>query len=113
MDIVDLDLSLVEAVKGCGLVGVGKHLCGAATDLALRCLVSTLHKEGAGFGGVKVCGLAIALCCHHRCKWEELAGQEYMTQLGVTAEDFHLMSHMTSWAVCGQRPPPQQERKGQ
>lgn len=119
MDIVDLDLSRVEAVRGRGIVGVAKHLCGAATDLALRCLIRThqLGSEVSGCGslGTKVHGLAFALCCHHRCSWPELAGQEFLGQLGFTPEEFHIISHMTSWAVCGQRPPEEvkNEMKGE
>ena len=103
MDIKDLDLSQVEAVKG-GYVGVAKHLCGAATDMALRCMVHEKRKSGE----VSRCdlrGMAIALCCHHRCTWNELVGSEFMLQLGFSPEDFHLLSRMTSWAVCGCRPP--------
>jgi tRNA:m4X modification enzyme len=37
VDIKDLDMSGVEAVRGRDLVITGKHLCGSATDLALRC----------------------------------------------------------------------------
>lgn len=103
MDIKDLDLSRVEVVKGRGYVGVGKHLCGAATDMALRCMVNQkLRSESDGCG---LRGVAIALCCHHRCMWGQLAGSEFMVQLGFTPEDFVLMSYMTSWGVCGCRPP--------
>ncbi|XP_062251342.1 tRNA:m(4)X modification enzyme TRM13 homolog isoform X2 [Platichthys flesus] len=43
VDIQHLDLSKVPLLrkKHLPLVGVGKHLCGAATDLALRCLLET------------------------------------------------------------------------
>lgn len=116
MDIGDLDLSRVDAVRGRGIVGVAKHLCGAATDLALRCLVHTHHagskvsgcgphQESGVSDGTMIHGIAIALCCYHRCLWSELAGREFLEQLGFMAEEFHLISHMTSWAVCGQRPP--------
>ena len=133
MDIKDLDLSQVEALKGrdcvdldpCssgkhgsdprpprrrGYVGVGKHLCGAATDLALRCMMNQ-QKMAKKKGGCGLMGVAIALCCHHRCSWQHLVGSEFMTQLGFTSEDFHLLSHMTSWAVCGQRPPGGQDAR--
>ncbi|KAM4575426.1 tRNA:m(4)X modification enzyme TRM13 homolog isoform 2-T2 [Fundulus diaphanus] len=43
VDIQHLDLSKVPLLRNTKLplVGVGKHLCGAATDLALRCLLET------------------------------------------------------------------------
>ena len=113
MDIVDLDLLGVEAIRGCGLVGVGKHLCGAATDLSLRCLMKALEggvKDGCG-QGVKVRGVAMAMCCHHRCVWEELVGQDLLTQQGFTREDFDLITHMSSWATCGRRPEAKPEGK--
>ena len=109
MDIVDLDLSRVGVLKGRGMVGLSKHLCGAATDLALRCLVSTLHapsgSDGVTMTAPRLCGVAIALCCHHQCSWSHLVGHEFLTDLGFSARDFHVISHMTSWAVCGIRPP--------
>ncbi|XP_047443346.1 tRNA:m(4)X modification enzyme TRM13 homolog [Mugil cephalus] len=48
VDIQHLDLSKVPVLqkKKLPLVGVGKHLCGAATDMALRCLLeSPRHGE--------------------------------------------------------------------
>ena len=118
MDIMDLDLGQVEAVKGRGLVGVGKHLCGNATDFTLRCLINTLRSaddQGAKVTevGPQLCGVAIALCCHHRCRWEQLVGREFMDKLGFTPADFHLISHMTSWAVCGTHPPSNDEDNGE
>lgn len=104
MDIADLDLSKVAAVEGCDVVAVSKHLCGAATDLTLRCLC-----EGSKVK-MELRGIAIALCCHHRCSWQQLVGQDFLMQLGFGAADFHLLSHMTSWAVCGRRPPKHDEQ---
>ena len=111
MDIKDLDLRAVELVDGVKLVegvehvvGVSKHLCGSATDLALRCLVNCASP--------KLSGCLIALCCHHRVSWEELAGREYLTSLGFTSADFHMISHMTSWAVCGVRPDQKEGQQG-
>ena len=134
IDIADLDLSEVDVIqKGCGLVGVAKHLCGAATDLALRCLLNTLpqdchaqscdsHSQScdchshsqdgdllkekeSGFGGTRLLGVAMALCCHHRCNWLALVGGEFLEECGFSAEEFHLLCQLTSWAVCGIRPP--------
>ena len=121
MDIADLDLGRVDAVKGCGLVGVSKHLCGAATDLAIRCLLRTLprqqqadcrdegskaNKESAMVAsGTRLLGVAMAMCCHHRCSWSALVGGDFLEGYGFTPADFSLICHMTSWAVCGVRPP--------
>ncbi|XP_071953611.1 tRNA:m(4)X modification enzyme TRM13 homolog [Antedon mediterranea] len=42
LDISDLDLASVPGIKDKSqpIVGISKHLCGAATDLALRCLIT-------------------------------------------------------------------------
>lgn len=61
-DIRDLELSgVAELCDADRFVAVGKHLCGSAADLALRCVVSTERPAA-----VRV---AIALCCHHLCDW--------------------------------------------
>ncbi|XP_076976244.1 tRNA:m(4)X modification enzyme TRM13 homolog isoform X1 [Tamandua tetradactyla] len=113
------------------VVGIGKHLCGVATDLALRCLVetyaasceerneeplakrikndeiNTLTKEGNEKHVPKkwtpVAGIVIALCCHHRCEWRHYVGKEYFRGLGLGAVEFHYFQRMSSWATCGMR----------
>ena len=73
-DIRHLNISGVELIKPKGHVfGMSKHLCGAATDLTLRCLVNTLQSDQV-FSGV-----AIAVCCHHRCTWDDYVAKEYFT----------------------------------
>ncbi|PWA19973.1 hypothetical protein CCH79_00020285 [Gambusia affinis] len=100
--------------KALPLVGVGKHLCGAATDLALRCLLDTAraqsdtqllpkHLRGpeAGTGTGPVLGLAVALCCHHRCEWRHYVGQQFFLQRGLGPAEFSTFCRMSSWATCG------------
>ncbi|KAL8596656.1 hypothetical protein ACOMHN_032598 [Nucella lapillus] len=48
-------------------------------------------------------GVLIALCCHHQCRWKAYVGKGFMRQCHITADDFHLLSRLTSWAVCGWR----------
>ncbi|XP_072244915.1 tRNA:m(4)X modification enzyme TRM13 homolog [Leuresthes tenuis] len=133
LDIQHLDLSKVPLLqhKKLPLVGVGKHLCGAATDLALCCLLETagvgaktepprkrlrpseppepspgddgetaLPPSGPG----PVQGLALALCCHHRCEWRHYVGQRFFLQRGLGAAEFSAFCRMSSWATCGFRP---------
>lgn len=103
-DIADLDL---RRLKACGeakhVVGVSKHLCGAATDLAIRCLVNDgSHAETNDScipGRVK--GLVIALCCHHRCEWRSYVGKAFLLENGIGRDEFLLIKRMVSWAVCG------------
>ena len=113
MDIEHLDLSKVECLSNAKLdriVAISKHLCGAATDLSLRCLVNTLSKnmkvtEEVDKQPPTLKGILVALCCHHRCNWAQLVGRGFFEKLGFSPTDFHLLCHMSSWAVCGVRPP--------
>ncbi|XP_037553695.1 tRNA:m(4)X modification enzyme TRM13 homolog [Nematolebias whitei] len=133
VDIQHLDLRKVPLLqqKKLPLVGVGKHLCGAATDLALRCLLETSKvreetepapkrlrssepseprsgedpetpEPGSGIG--PVLGLAVALCCHHRCEWRHYVGQRFFLQNGLGPAEFSAFCRMSSWATCGLRP---------
>ncbi|KAJ7390527.1 hypothetical protein OS493_024562 [Desmophyllum pertusum] len=126
LDIEHLDLSKVPCIQNCKrkIVAVSKHLCGAATDLTLRCLMETLstdsgktsaqdtgmekntddrenkrQKLAASEGPVK--GVTLALCCHHCCSWPQYVGRPFLQNIGFTAEDFHLLCCLSSWATCG------------
>ncbi len=50
-----------------------------------------------------VSGLAIALCCHHRCDWRQYVGKEFFRQKGLGPEEFAAFQRMSSWATCGMR----------
>uniref|UniRef100_A0A3B4AGK0 tRNA:m(4)X modification enzyme TRM13 n=1 Tax=Periophthalmus magnuspinnatus TaxID=409849 RepID=A0A3B4AGK0_9GOBI len=131
VDIQHLDLGKVPLLreKGLPVVGVGKHLCGAATDLALRCLMekpscseskeppakrlkstepcpepawSCSPAEPWG-SALAVAGLTVALCCHHRCQWRHYVGKDFFTQRGLGADHFSAFCRMSSWATCGLR----------
>ncbi|XP_013389808.1 tRNA:m(4)X modification enzyme TRM13 homolog [Lingula anatina] len=128
MDIEHLCLSKVPTVidHPRAVVGMSKHLCGAATDLTLRCMVGSnkCEKECTGdLGHVNkkqkvdestkpnekqenswIEGIIIALCCHHRCSWTHFVGKDFFTQHGLTGRDFQLVTSMSSWATCGYRP---------
>lgn len=97
-DIGDLDLSkLNECKQAQHIVGVSKHLCGAATDLALRCLLASSTNEAK----VNTKGFVIALCCHHRCAWQPFVGKKFFQENQITEEEFVIMTKMVSWAICG------------
>ncbi|XP_060685705.1 tRNA:m(4)X modification enzyme TRM13 homolog isoform X1 [Hemiscyllium ocellatum] len=137
VDIKDLSLGRVPLLvrKRLPVVGIGKHLCGAATDLALRCLMESYKTNLEDTGkeplekrlkGEEMCtlgdhkclsnctvdstekrspvlGLAIALCCHHRCEWRHYVGKEFFFSHGLDAEDFRIFQRMSSWATCGMK----------
>lgn len=105
-DIQDLYLPKVPSIQSSdkGVVGVSKHLCGAATDLTLRACQQL--KQG------RLKGLMIALCCHHRCDWNLFAGCDYLQELGFVPDEFSLLCGLTSWATCGSGKPRVVKDKG-
>ena len=40
-------------------------------------------------------GLAIAVCCHHRCTWRQYVGKPMFERLGFSSEEFEVVSWMT------------------
>ncbi|XP_055585721.1 tRNA:m(4)X modification enzyme TRM13 homolog [Uranotaenia lowii] len=101
-DIADLVLGKLELLNGTqNVVGVGKHLCGGATDLALRCLIRANRKNSTEIEGLMSKGFVFALCCHHRCDWKTYTGKQFLQEREIKANDFQLIVKMVSWAVCG------------
>ncbi|XP_058444397.1 tRNA:m(4)X modification enzyme TRM13 homolog [Malaya genurostris] len=102
-DIADLELSKLNMLQSSKrVIGIGKHLCGAATDLALRCLVRSNHELPPNKG--EECrseGFVFALCCHNRCDWRSYTGKKFLLSKGIDQSEFDRMVRMTSWAVCG------------
>ncbi|XP_034836362.1 tRNA:m(4)X modification enzyme TRM13 homolog [Maniola hyperantus] len=94
-DLAHLVLERVPAVRACGaVVGYAKHLCGVATDLALRCVTSTGVVD-------KVRGVVVASCCHHRCERAVYPATALLQKLGINADDFNALLGIVSWATCG------------
>mmetsp|Transcript_23802 Transcript_23802/g.39144 ORF Transcript_23802/g.39144 Transcript_23802/m.39144 type:complete len:345 (+) Transcript_23802:522-1556(+) len=98
-DIRDLDLSEVPNLKedGTQLVSVSKHLCGCASDYAIRCIRRFAELRNSDSAVV------IATCCHHICDWTSYTNRDFFVQLGFSKREFDLLCAMTSWAVCGTR----------
>ncbi|GAB4830259.1 hypothetical protein Ancab_019898 [Ancistrocladus abbreviatus] len=46
--IEDLNLNAVEALRGISYLAIGKHICGPATDLTLRCCLPKHHDQDNG-----------------------------------------------------------------
>lgn len=94
-DIADLDLKALPQVQGKeNVIGVSKHLCGAATDLAIRCMINGSRDDQSQ-------GLLIAVCCHHRCSWRAFVGKSMFQKHDLSPRDFLFVIKMVSWAVCG------------
>lgn len=99
-DIADLDLKGLEIAKPCHqFVGLSKHLCGVASDLALRCMVN--GNSGGHEPATK--GFIIALCCHHRMSYGDFVGREFLEGNGIDSRTFAIMTKITSWCICGSR----------
>ncbi|KDP35241.1 hypothetical protein JCGZ_09400 [Jatropha curcas] len=102
IDIEDLNLNAVESLLGLPFLAIGKHLCGPATDLTLRCCLpeqsseTTMEKCSVNHS---LKGLAIATCCHHLCQWKHYTNKKFIADLGITKEEFHAITWFTSWAV--------------
>ncbi|KAM6066033.1 tRNA:m(4)X modification enzyme TRM13 homolog [Chlamydotis macqueenii] len=132
VDIQHLCLKKVPILEKTKLpvVGIGKHLCGAATDLALRCLVESYttcfdgeneepapkrsrtdktevasnNPDNESNNDCKpVAGIVIALCCHHKCDWTHYVGREFFKSAGLGPVEFNYFQRMSSWATCGMR----------
>ena len=78
------------------VVGTAKHLCGAATDLGIRCLHSVHDRCRVS--------MVFATCCHHRCSWAQLAGKSYLADLGVTESIFRELIAFAGWATTTSLP---------
>lgn len=97
-DIKDLVLGKLDCrnqIQSC--IAVGKHLCGAATDLSLRCIV----KGNSSASNHSTKGFSIALCCHHKCDWRPYVGKKFLLENGFNKNYFNILCRMSSWAVCG------------
>ncbi|KAI8907456.1 methyltransferase TRM13-domain-containing protein [Powellomyces hirtus] len=104
MDIKDLDLTQYARVNHEKIVAVSKHLCGAATDLTLRCIANYQTNAATNENTGSIEGIVIALCCHHICKFAMYADPEYLQQWGISEEEFESMCVMSSWGTCGTPP---------
>lgn len=102
-DIADFVIQkLNECKQAKHIIGVSKHLCGAATDLAIRCLLQC--NQAADTNDTRTPqtkGFVIALCCHHRCAWTPFVGKKFLVENGINEQEFLIISKMVGWAICG------------
>ncbi|XP_048522983.1 tRNA:m(4)X modification enzyme TRM13 homolog isoform X2 [Dendroctonus ponderosae] len=95
-DIADLVLDKLNFIeKSQHVVGVTKHLCGAATDLTIRCLTNPeVNKD-------KIDAAVLTFCCHHRCLWTSYTGKTFLQENDLSIDDFNIICGLSSWATCG------------
>lgn len=85
----DKDRLLKKDIK---LVGIAKHLCGGATDLAIHSLTQSPLTYG----------VVIATCCHQRCDLRTYVNIPFLDQLGFMKDyEKSWLFKTTSWAVSG------------
>lgn len=94
IDIKDILLYQVPELQNRNVIGFGKHLCGSATDMALRACFEPCIRSS-----LKVCGFAVATCCHHRCTWETYVNQIFLSDLGFGRTEFPYLTRISSWAT--------------
>ena len=100
LDIKDLALSKCSQFQhASNVLCLGKHLCGAATDLTLRCITDSLETDK---DRRRIAGIGIALCCHQRLAFECLNNVSFYERLGLSETDIRYMALMSTWATCGQ-----------
>lgn len=111
VDIADLDVAGVPALQpSLPFVAMSKHLCGAASDLALRCCLRGGQQQQQGgeeqqassspaAAAPVLRGLGIATCCHHLCSWRAYVNKRFFVDLGFTPREFGLIAWLTSWGV--------------
>lgn len=101
-DISDFDIHQYDLIqKSKQIVGVSKHLCGAATDFTIRCILNGNKEIPDAQNSPKTTAFIIALCCHHRCDWQPFVGKEFFIRNQVTPKDFVIITKMVGWAICG------------
>ena len=90
------DIQLPRLAEG-RITSISKHLCGAATDLTIQCL----HHYDRTLQD----GLVIALCCHHRCRYDALhpLSLAFLEGYGIRADKFNVLSRLGTWFVQGDR----------
>lgn len=94
IDIKDLDLACFARQFAPPVVVVSKHLCGAATDLTLKCLLNS----GLTLGAFD--GLLVAMCCRHACLYQHLMPQlrRYLAEHGFDSPAaFEALTKAASW----------------
>ncbi|KAJ2941120.1 hypothetical protein O0L34_g10356 [Tuta absoluta] len=94
-DLAHLELGRVDRIAAAeAVVGFAKHLCGVATDFALRCVTADSILPQSR-------GVVLATCCHHRCEHGQYIAHTHLQELGISGDDFNTMLGVVSWATCG------------
>ncbi|CCE66292.1 hypothetical protein TPHA_0P01340 [Tetrapisispora phaffii CBS 4417] len=105
IDIKDLDITPVLKSNE-KYIAISKHLCGVATDLALRCLIG--HEKELREDHLQ--GICIAMCCRHVCNHNSYINPSYIKHIlqnhsageTLTYSQFFLaLTKIAPWATSG------------
>lgn len=102
IDIKDLNADNIisnEFKNGKKFVAISKHLCGAATDLTIQCILrNEILKE-------RFEGMIVAMCCRHCCDYNMLSEESktYLLLRNIDEVGFKHLMKFASWAVNGRR----------
>lgn len=100
MDLKDFYLNKVDLIENSkNYLLYGKHLCGVATDYALRALKRSIEDSAKNNEEIKFSGLVLAVCCHNQCVWESFCGKKFFEELNIDSKMFYIIRSMTSWYV--------------
>ena len=93
--IEDVDLTALRDTLAPGrrIVVLAKHLCGAASDYALRAI------GGSAGGREPPVAIVLGTCCHHRCEWPAYPARSYLRSLDFERGDFERICRLSSRGV--------------
>ena len=103
IDISDVTLSSVELMaesKRC--CAVGKHLCGVATDLSLKCYCAGLHHrlDNHPHHLGPIGSVTLAMCCHHLCSFDDYVNVGLLQRHGIERGEFLLIKKLVTKYRC-------------
>lgn len=70
------------------IVGVCKHMCGAALDISLRALLKT-----------KMSGCILASCCHQLCSYESYLNNNFFESEGFSPDEIQIVFKISAWGT--------------
>ena len=95
IDISNFNLSKLDTLfkepKKYEVVGLAKHLCGGATDLALFSLNNSTNPN------VISKGIVVAPCCYHQCDIKAYVNIKFLLHIGLQPKEMQLLFATGMW----------------
>ena len=101
-DISNVNLSSVELLhESKHISAVGKHLCGVATDLSLKCYCAGLQRyPGTSCLHGPIGSVTFAMCCHHLCCFDQYVNVGLLQRHGIERGEFLLLKRLVTKYRC-------------